>query len=627
MKIHKTIIWRGLYFLFLLMIFAQCHGVDRNTALPTRRQPEDTMEKVDSVSGQFREDYRVVQLSEAVQRLLFVINKADSYLPENGFYLHLTTADAKRLGASDILIIPLFPEMENIFYDYNKNFSFEIIAVPGLKDCYYTKNIDFFNAHNTDKILQPPPRYPASIFDRPTLKDTIEWSAFNDYRDLREVPLWIDNLDNQKQVTVHYIGCAETTNGGHAIHDYRPLAIAELAKARLNYLRNTMQTLGAPQGDATKQQWQAWLDKILNSHPENQLTKAENRLWTHTLTENSDAMYALDQAKNEMIRLHPQPEYTNFKDQQVIAIHPTDSLFRTATIASSAQPNARAFIDFIAIDGSLYTINKQFQWGHYSAEPTKNKKTLFYQERSSKKLLSTAANDFIMDCSYMTDTYSYILYHQDKTTDYQVLCLHSKTGEIIAQKKLERILTAAGIPNGKVAYLPLGQKEQASSDFAMLLQSGGKTYHIRVDQQLVAAETVLMQDAMPSYPHYLQIGKRSFYIDKADNELLFYPVHSMGEIPPLKLEQQVYDRYLLIADDDNFRLFYEYADEYTHGIKTILINSSTFKPIGKAETVYSYVQLESESSENTPTNLNAFKIGKKWMVSFMLEQQLIVVEK
>ncbi|WP_139351236.1 hypothetical protein [Sphingobacterium sp. CZ-UAM] len=618
-------IFRQLYLVLLIIAFCQCHGNSKSVENQGKLQSRvDTSEKVQSVRGQFKSNNQVIQLSAAMEKLLFVLNKGDIYLPENGFFLHLSQADAKRLGTAYILLIPLFPDRENLFFTYDRDFTFEIVAVPGMENCYYTKNVTFFNAHNKDKIASENDRYPVTIFNQPTLKDTIEWSIFSDYRDLRHVPQWIDHLDNNQQVMVHYVGCAETTDGGYAIHDYRPTTVADLARKRLNDVSNQMESLGVPAAEASQHEWKTWLDKVISLNPKDQFKKRGAKVWTKTFQENTNGLFALDEAKDKIIRLHPQPNYLNFKDQQLLCINPADSSIQVGKIASPQQPNAAEFVDFRVENGTLFTINKLFQWGQYSAEPS-NEKTTFYKERASKKLLSLV-RDMIIDHTYMTPEHSYILYHKDRTVNYEMLCINSKTGAIIAQKNVDRLLTEAHIAKGKIEYLPSAAMNTISPDFPLLFKLNEVIYHLSLNAKLEPVETVKLPPNLPWHPRYLSADKQAFYFDKADNELWFYPITQKKSIPSIKLKDHLFDRYIMLPDGDNFRFFYEYGDTFTHGIKTVLINGSTFKQEGEAELVYSYVPLETESSDNTPNNLNAFKIGSKWIVTFMLEQKLVVAE-
>jgi len=616
---------RQLYLILLVIAFCQCRGSSNAVANNGKLQlGVDTMEKVQSVTGQFKSNNRVVQLSSAMEKLLFVLNKGNIYLPENGFFLQLSQTDAKRLGKDYILLIPLFSDRGSLLYNYDQDFTFEIIAVPGMENCYYTKNVAFFNAHNKDKIASENDLYPASIFNNPTLKDTIEWAVFTDYRDLRDLPQWIDNLDNKQEVIVHYVGCAETPDGGHAIHDYRPTAVADLARKRLNDVGNKMESLGVPKEEASKHEWKTWLGKVINLNPKDQFPKGGARVWTKTFKENTHGLFAWDETNDKIIRLHPQPDYLNFKDQQLLSINASDSSIQVSTIASSKQPNAQEFFDFRVENGTLFTINKLFQWGHYSVEAA-NGKTTFYKERASKKLLPVV-RDIIIDQCYMAPEHSYILYHKDRTMNYEMLCINSRTGAIVAQKSLDGFLTEAQIAKGKIEYLPFATMNRTTENFPLLFKINEVVYHMLLNNKLMPIETAKLPANLPWHPSFLSVDKHAFYFDKVDNELQFYPVDHRESMPSVKLADQVFDRFMLVPDGGNFRFFYEYGDAFTHGIKTILINGATFKQEGEAERVYSYVPLETESSDNTPNNLKAFKIGKKWIVTFMLEQELIVTE-
>jgi len=78
---------RQLYLILLVIAFCQCRGSSNAVANNGKLQlGVDTMEKVQSVTGQFKSNNRVVQLSSAMEKLLFVLNKGNIYLPENGFF-------------------------------------------------------------------------------------------------------------------------------------------------------------------------------------------------------------------------------------------------------------------------------------------------------------------------------------------------------------------------------------------------------------------------------------------------------------------------------------------------------------------------------------------------------------
>ena len=80
------------------------------------------------VTGEFKEDYRTINLYGNIRRALFVLEKGNVYFLENSaYFFKLTPLDAKRLGTSHILLIPLFGD--EITYKYDIPISFEILLM------------------------------------------------------------------------------------------------------------------------------------------------------------------------------------------------------------------------------------------------------------------------------------------------------------------------------------------------------------------------------------------------------------------------------------------------------------------------------------------------------------------
>src|SRR5690606_22806653 len=208
---------------------------------------------------------------------------------------------------------------------------------------------------------------------------------------------------------------------------------------------------------------------------------------------------------------HPQPEYRNFKDQQLLVIDPADSSLLTATIASAQQPNAKAFKDFMVKAGDLFTINGRFQWGRYTPQIAKDG-SHFYKELDVKNLLVTAY-DLIIDHYNMMDEYGYILYHKDKTVHYELLCFKSNTGELVVQKSLNKLLAEAGMTTEKIEYLPFASMTRTAGSFPILLKLNGTIYHLTVNDKLAVDQTAKISDQLPWHPGYLQSADQTFYYD------------------------------------------------------------------------------------------------------------------
>jgi len=620
-------ILKQFYLITLAVGFMECYGGGSGHSSgdqPTRSIHEQV--RTDSVTGQFKENYRVLQLSAGVQRLLFVLNKGSIHLPENGFFLHLSATDAKRLGTADIIIIPLFSDRSNIFNEYDRDLTFEIVPIPGLKNGYYTKNTDFFQAHNTIKIEAQKQLYAPSIFESPSLKDTIVWANFSDYNDLRDIPKWIDKLNSKEQVTVHHIGCVETTTGGFTTHDFQPESLSEFAKQRLGYVSNSMELLGAPKPEAGEPAWRHWIDSIVQAPLQNQLFDSASNQLSIAFEQSSAALLALDESDQQIIRLHPQPHYTNYKDQQVVSIDLRHKTIQADGIYAVQQKEATEFEDFFADEDTLFTLNKQLVWGKYVPSKRTDGASSFYKQLAVKTLIP--GTGYTIDNSRVTRLYTYILYHKDKESHYKLLVSDTRTGAVLSKRDLNTILHDARIPIDKLEYQPFTALDKTSNEFALLIKSKGSIYHIRLDQNLKCLDQQNLGSAFPWYPSYICTATKQFYFNQTDNQMSFYPISgTSADIVQTTFADRMYDNYTVVEDGQHIRLFYEYGDAFTHGIKTILLDGNSFKPIGPPEFMFSYVQLESESSENTPSHLQAFKIDDTWRITFMIDNEFYVASQ
>ncbi len=584
----------------------------------------NTDKKIIRVSGKFHENYRVMRLSENVQRVLFVLQHENMIILESAFFLELNPEDSAKLKQKNIvLVLSDAMDRNNVGYEYEKNLSFEITPIPGAEGCYYSDNVDYFNEHNKEKIKDFRHSYKETIFEQPSLKDTIEWSSFSEYHDLRDIPKWVDKLDSKEQVTVHHIGCAETKTGGYAIHSYEKITLAELAKQRLGYASRFLEPLSSPQGEASKSQWQTFLSKLEGLKLEESLLYDEKNHFTIRLKQSTGALYAAEPTTQRIFRLCQQPNYTNYDDQQLMLFDLSKDLIHHGDIFSKDQSSARDFESFSVDNDTIYTINKEYVWVKYVRQKAlKDDENDFYKQVNSKNLL-TVATDFNISNYYQNNKYTYVLYGKENSSQYDVICLNTKTGQILAKQSLKQTLSG-NLPAGKMEVIPTIYGNTASDQFTFVVQIGNQAFQIQLNHQLQLQGKVQLHNNWGRNQTLFQKPNQSIYVDVEEDDF-YVTIVDKNVVSPakiIKMKDHVFDSYAFAEDGENIRAFYEYNDAFSHGVKTALLNASNQYQPEAITSLYSYLPMEELSSENAPTQISPIRYGNKWMVFFMMDSTL-----
>jgi len=230
---QKKTMKRNLLILSLFFGFSFCFSQSKTT---------ETI----SVTGQFRKNYRTIPLNETIKNLLFVLEKGNLVMPERGRFLHLSEEDAKKLGASDVLIIPIVSNGSGIYHQYNKDFKFELIPIPETENTYYSKKYEYVMENGIKVIVDATSdskAYKESIFESPSLKDIVDWSEFMNHDDFRDIQKWISKINSQQEVTVRSQIIYERSGAGNSNEDFEKMTLSELAKHKLQYVENHFKIL------------------------------------------------------------------------------------------------------------------------------------------------------------------------------------------------------------------------------------------------------------------------------------------------------------------------------------------------------------------------------------------------
>ena len=318
------------------------------------------------VTGEFKHDYRTINLYDNIRRALFILEKGNVYLPEDrAYFLKLRPADAKRLGTSLILLIPLFGD--KITYKYDIPISFEILPITNAPYVYYTKKAFYTDEQGKKITLSYPEELPLSPMEKIKKGIPIYYQEINNRDDFRDIPQWIETLSSTQKVTIinqkNWEGVSKDGKRVGGSKEYKQERLmSELAQEKLSYIRDFLSSIVPLPEKPTQEDWRKWWQRFQNySFP---LVK---HLPVHieTFQEFIDSyrLYALDKETQKVYNLAQGTEYYPVPELLVFDVQ-NDKVER-GRIYSEKQPDATAFVTFYAQNDTLYTLNSHFVWAKY----------------------------------------------------------------------------------------------------------------------------------------------------------------------------------------------------------------------------------------------------------------------
>ena len=199
------------------------------------------------VTGEFKQEYRTMYLYRNIRKALFVLEKGNVYLlKDRAYFLKLSPLDAKRLGTSHILLIPLFGD--KITYKYDIPISFEILPIPNAPDVYYTKKAFYTDKQGRKITLSYPEELPLSPMEKIKKGIPIYYEEINNSDDFRDIPQWIEALSSKQKVTtigiIHWDGVDKDGKmvGGYDEFKEQEL-MSELAQEKLSSLSYLLKSI------------------------------------------------------------------------------------------------------------------------------------------------------------------------------------------------------------------------------------------------------------------------------------------------------------------------------------------------------------------------------------------------
>ena len=583
------------------------------------------------VTGEFKEDYRIINLYGNIRRALFVLEKGNVYFLENSaYFLKLTPLDAKRLGTSHILLIPLFGD--KITYEYDIPISFEILPIPNAPDVYYTKKAFYTDKQGRKITLSYPEELPLSPMEKIKKGIPIYYQEINNRDDFRDIPQWIEALSSKQEVTtigkIVWDGVDKDGKMVGGSEEFKEQELmSELAQEKLSSLSHFLKTIVPLPKKPTQEDWRKWWQQFQNySFP---LVK---HLPAHieTFHESIDRyrLYALDKETQKVYSLDERPQY--YSGQELLVFDVQNDKVERGRIYSEKQPDATGFETFYAQNDTLYTLNSHFVWAKYV--PKRVNDSLFYQQIASADVAPEPNKSYrevyyqdieyeIVQC-YTTAECMYSLVQKIDTKEYQVMTLDTKTGKIEGKIPLNPLLDNPKQLEHHRQHIATG----ATDDFVFQLETEKGVYFLKCNATKLLEKTFLGKE-FGWGTTYLSWGKKQYYGDTDANATFdFYSIASPSQKHSVSSPDEIYETRIMEQDEDAIVAFYEYYDDFFSGLKMQRLDKDTHALKGGSILLYQYFPVEEMSSENSLSILKAFKINGQWHVFFTKENEYFWVK-
>ena len=578
------------------------------------------------VTGEFKQEYRTIDLYDNIRRALFILEKGNVYLPEDrAYFLKLTPLDAKRLGTSHILLIPLFGD--KITYKYDIPISFEILPIPNAPDVYYTKKAFYTDKQGKKITLSYPEELPLSPMEKIKKGIPIYYQEINNRDDFRDIPQWIETLSSTQKVTIinqkNWEGVSKDGKRVGGSKEYKQERLmSELAQEKLSYIRDFLSSIVPLPEKPTQEDWRKWWQQFQNySFPLVKNLPAHIETFQESI--DSYRLYALDKETQKVYSLDERPQY--YSGQELLVFDVQNDKVERGRIYSKEQPDATGFETFYAQRDTLYTLNSHFVWAKYV--PKRVNDSLFYQQIASADVAPEPNRSYrevyyqdieyeIVQC-YTTAKCMYFLVQKKDTNEFQVMTLDTKTGKIEGKIPLNPLLDNPKKLEHHTQDIATG----ATDNFVFQLKTEKGVYFLKCNATKLL-EKILLGKKFEWGTTYLSWGKKQYYGDMDANDTFdFYSIASPSQKHSVSSPDDIYDTRIMEQDEESVVAFYEYYDGFFSGLKMQRLDKDTHALKGKSSLLYQYFPVEELSSVNTPSCLKAFKINGQWHVFFAKEKR------
>ena len=583
------------------------------------------------VTGEFKPEYRTINLYGNIRKALFVLEKGNVYLLEDrAYFLKLSPLDAKRLGTSHILLIPLFGD--KITYKYDIPISFEILPIPNAPDVYYTKKAFYTDKQGKKITLSYPEELPLSPMEKIKKGIPIYYQEINNRDDFRDIPQWIEALSSKQKVTtigiMHWDGVDKDGKMVGGSEEYKEQELmSQLAQEKLSSLSYLLGGIVFLPEKPTQEDWRKWWQQFQNySFPLVKHLPAHIETFQKSI--DGYRLYALDKETQKVYSLDERPQY--YSGQELLVFDVQNDKVERGRIYSEKQPDATGFETFYAQNDTLYTLNSHFVWAKYV--PKRVNDSLFYQQIASADVAPEPNKSYrevyyqdieyeIVQC-YTTAECMYMLIQKEDSKEYQVMTLDTKTGKIEGKIPLNPLLDNPKQLEHHRQHIATG----ATDDFVFQLETEKGVYFLKCNATKLLEKTFLGKE-FGWGTTYLSWGKKQYYGDTDANYTFdFYSIASPSQKHSVSSPDEIYETRIMEQDEDAIVAFYEYYDDFFSGLKMQRLDKDTQALKGGSIWLYQYSPVEAISSENSLSTLKAFKINGQWHVFFTKENEYFWVK-
>ena len=583
------------------------------------------------VTGEFKQEYRTMYLYRNIRKALFVLEKGNVYLlKDRAYFLKLSPLDAKRLGTSHILLIPLFGD--KITYKYDIPISFEILPIPNVPDVYYTKKAFYTDEQGKKITLSYPEELPLSPMEKIKKGIPIYYEEIDNNDDFRDIPQWIEALSSKQEVTtieiMHWDGMDKDGKRVGGSKEFKEQELmSKLAQERLSYIRDFLSSIVPLPEKPTQEDWRKWWQRFQNySFPLVKHLPAHIETFQKSI--DGYRLYALDKETQKVYSLDERPQY--YSGQELLVFDVQNDKVERGRIYSKEQPDATGFETFYAQRDTLYTLNSHFVWAKYV--PKRVNDSLFYQQiasadvvpepnRSYRKVYYQDIEYEIVQC-YTTAKCMYSLVQKIDTEEFQVMTLDTKTGKIEGKIPLNPLLDNPKQLEHRRQHIATG----ATDNFVFQLKTEKGVYFLKCNATKLLEKTLLGKE-FEWATTYLSWGKKQYYGDMDANDTFdFYTIASPSQKHSVSSPDDIYDTRIMEQDEESVVAFYEYYDGFLSGLKMQRLDKDTHALKGESILLYQYFPVKDISSGNSLSTLKAFKIDGQWHVFFTKEDEYFWVK-